>query len=238
MVLTSQTSSVLDTITQGKRGFIVINDRIISHYDHLKFYKNKVRGEEIEEIVLFFHKDTDSIVRTYSLSENPDDNSWLIIKGKTEHTLEECKALSKLLRMSKMVPDNRLISSVIGISFEEENEPILLPKELSYKIDEFVEEFGNDAGFESHQKAVEYIVGEFLKDPTQHMKQSVKKSRRYVWRSKTGNETLEIDISDGVATCFQCNSKDCHHIKRIYSDDEMISELRRKKINLNPKSFD
>jgi len=238
MVLTSQVSSILGTIIQKNRGLVVINNKTISFYDYSKFDKNKINHNEINDLILFFHKKNEVIVRTYSLSDNDgDSDSWLIVVGKMEQTKEECSALSKLMRMAKINPDNHLISSIVGIPFEEKDESIVLSEKNISEIDNFIEEFGEEYRLESRQQVVDSIINEFTKEPIKYLTKKTQKPKTVIWRSKKGSEGIQMEFLDGVATCVYCNSKDCSHVEHVYAEKEMIDDLKKMGIRLNPKVF-
>jgi len=117
MKLTSESQSFLNPVIQSSNGFVVINKEMISFYDYSKYHKSKIEIGETEKILLFFHKNSDAQIRTYSLYD--DENSWMIVKGDVKHSLDECRAISKLMRMVEVKPDYQLISSIVGAKFDE-----------------------------------------------------------------------------------------------------------------------
>ncbi|MDH3278772.1 MAG: hypothetical protein OEL84_04370 [Nitrosopumilus sp.] len=240
--------SFFQTIHEISLGFAVKKGyNIVFAHNKNQIFSYTLKNDESNDIEGRFLDISGVDVTSCPLDENNDEIVFVL--GEQEYLPEEYELLKFLMEQVKIIPDNDVISSIVGNTLSKEsiesllspknhfktsysisqNEDeskftIQLPKELAEKLDEFILTKLDLKTFEFTKSDPEKIKSLIV---SSLVKQFLSSTFTYQAEDITGKDVIDITFMSNFPKCNICRSFSCEHIDIILNDKPILSDLKK-----------
>ena len=233
--------SFFQTIHEISLGFAVKKGRdIVFAHNKNQIFSYTLNNDESNDIEGRFLDISGVDVTSCPLDENNDEIIFVV--GEQEYLPEEYELLKFLMEQIKIIPDNDVISSIVGnVSSTEpietyfssktysnvqndDKSTIQLPKELEAKLDEFIMTKINWETLEFEKNDPEKMKSLII---SSLVKQFLDSTYNYQAEDITGRDMIDVTFMSNFPKCNICRSFCCEHIDIILNDEHILSDLKK-----------